>query len=59
MEVYEEIQQKLAEIDEISRAADHIKDVMSNPHSTNEDVEQATQEGIRVLEEIESRRNTQ
>jgi len=59
MSLFDEIKQKLAEIQEITREADHITEVMKNPNSTNADLEQAVQSGIEKLNEIENRRNSQ
>lgn len=57
--IFEQIQQKINEIAEITHASDQLQSVMSNSHSTQEDFDQAIQHGIKTLEEIDDRSKSQ
>lgn len=56
MSIWDDIQEKLAELAEIDQVLDQVSDVMRDSHSTQEDFDRAIQDGTRVLEEIEDRR---
>lgn len=59
MNIFEQIQQKIEEIEEITHASDQLQNVMSNPHSTQADYDAAIQNGIKTLEQIEDRSKSQ